>query len=246
VAVIVTGLLKASEVMPKSDNERELIFKAYCELGQIERHHSNIQSSYRTLASTWMLAAFAGIGFVISAKEFPFDIPRELFVLAIAFAGGIGLVLLWVLDLMFYQRLLDAAFAEARQLEVTHDWLPQPRNNMRAILAGKGLQIVIWYYIALTEVMVLIVGAGLVSFLALRTRTFLDLRTGTVAVLCVITAFAWAGLMIEIAKFMKRKTSTTPDVEIKLQTVRNKRALPSGAKWSLVRYPAPRSVSCTG
>jgi hypothetical protein len=41
--------------MPTSD-ERELILKAYCELGQIERSHSNTQTSYRTLASTWMFA----------------------------------------------------------------------------------------------------------------------------------------------------------------------------------------------
>jgi hypothetical protein len=87
--------------MPTSD-ERELILKAYCELGQIERSHSNNQTSYRMLASTWMLAAFAGIGFMISSKEFSFDIPKEVFILAIALAGGIGLGLLWILDLLFY------------------------------------------------------------------------------------------------------------------------------------------------
>jgi hypothetical protein len=198
--------------MPTSD-ERELILKAYCELGQIERSHSNTQTSYRTLASSWMLAAFAGIGFMISSKDFSFDIPKEVFILAVALAGGIGLGLLWILDLMFYQRLLDAAFIEARRLETTYEWLPQPRNKTRALLRGKGLQIVIWYYIVLAEVMFLIFGAGLVLLVALRTRAFLDLRTGTIAALCVIVAFAWAVLMIEIAKIMKRKTSTTPIFE---------------------------------
>jgi hypothetical protein len=88
---------------------------------------------------------------------------------------------------------------------------------MRALLRGKGLQIVIWYDIALAEVMLLIFGAGLVLLVALNTRTFLDLRTGTIAALCVIVAFAWAALMIEIAKVMKRKTSITPTFEDDLE-----------------------------
>jgi hypothetical protein len=141
------------------DNERELIWKIYCELGVSERHFNGIQSGYRALASTWMLAAFAGIGFV-SSKEFTFGIPKELLVGVIGVGGGIGVYLLWVLDLLFCQRLLDAAYIEGRNLEDKHDWLPQTRNNMRTLLGGKGLSLVVWYYIAGTEVMFLIGGIG--------------------------------------------------------------------------------------
>ena len=206
----------------KSDNERERIFKAYCELGQIERSHSNIQSSYRTLASTWMLAAFAGIGVVISTKgEFAFPIPREL-LLVVTLAGAVGLGLLWVLDLLFYQRLLDAAYIEAKDLEDRHRWLPQPRNTMRVLLGGKGLEIVLWYYIALTEVMIFIGGVGWIwLFWPLRTGRFLELRTGPLTVLCMIAFLASLGLMIWIPIFMRKKTSITPVIEIHLA---NKRA----------------------
>ena len=185
-----------------------------CELGMIERHSSGIQSSYRVLASTWMLAAFAGIGFVIS-KEFSFGIPKELLVAVIALGGGFGLVLLWVLDLMFYQRLLDAAYFEARNLEDTHPWLPQPRNNMRALLGGKGLQIVIWYYIALIEVMILIAGIGF---------GLLALTAG--AALYVTVAFACAVLMILSPILIMWITSITPKLETKIREERNKRRLP--------------------
>jgi hypothetical protein len=210
----------------KSENERERIFKAYCELGQIERSHSNIQSSYRTLASTWMLAAFAGIGVIISTKgEFAFPIPRELLLVVIALAGAIGLGLLWVLDLLFYQRLLDAAYIEAKDLEDRHPWLPQPRNTMRLLLGGKGLQIVLSYYIALTEVMVFIGGVGWIwLFWPLRTGKFLELRTGPLAILCVIAALASLGLMIWIVIFMRKKTSITSAIEIDLEKAREKRA----------------------
>ena|SRR5262249_60041793 len=220
--------MKPSKVMTplgraaKSDNERERIFKAYCELGQIERSHSNIQSSYRTLASTWMLAAFAGIGVVISTKgEFAFPIPRELLLVVIALAGAVGLALLWVLDLLFYQRLLDAAYIEAKDLEDRHPWLPQPRNTMRVLLGGKGLRIVLWFYIALIEVMIFIGGVGWIwLFWPLRTGRFLELRTGPLTVLCVIAFLASLGLMIWIPIFMRKKTSITPAIENDLANMR--------------------------
>jgi hypothetical protein len=210
----------------KSENERERIFKAYCELGQIERSHSNIQSSYRTLASTWMLAAFAGIGVVISTKgEFAFPIPREFLVVVIALAGAIGLGLLWVLDLLFYQRLLDAAYIEAKDLEDRHRWLPQPRKTMRKLLGGKGLRIVLWYYIALIEVMVFIGGVGWIwLFWPLKTGKLLELRTGPLAVLCVIAFLASLGVMIWILIFMRKKTSTTQAIEDEILEELEKRA----------------------
>jgi hypothetical protein len=170
-----------------------------------------------------MLAAFAGIGVVISTKgEFAFPVPRELLVVVIALAGAIGLGLLWVLDLLFYQRLLDAAYIEAKDLEDRHPWLPQPRNTMRVLLGGKGLQIVLWYYIALTEVMIFIGGVGWVwLFWPLRTGRFLELRTGPLTVLCMIAFLASLGLMFWIPIFMRKKTSITPLIEIHLA---NKRA----------------------
>jgi hypothetical protein len=162
-----------------------------------------------------MLAAFAGIGVVISTKgEFAFPIHRELLVVVIALAGAIGLGLLWVLDLLFYQRLLDAAYIEAKALEDRHRWLPQARNKMRKLLGGKGLQIVLWYYIALIEVMMFIGGVGWIwLFWPLKTGKFLELRTGPLAVLCVIAFLASLGLMIWILIFMRKKTSTTQAIE---------------------------------
>ena len=159
--------------MSPSDSERELVWKAYCELGLIERHHGGTQSSYRTLASTWMLAAFAGIGFVIS-QDLTVDIAGELLVAAIALGCGVGLYLLWVLDLLVTQRLLDAAYIEARRLESIHAWLPQPRNNMRFLLQGKGLAYVVRFYIVGMEVMVCIVGTR--NSLVPGTRAALGLR----------------------------------------------------------------------
>jgi hypothetical protein len=48
--------------------EFENVWHFVTEIGLNERHFNQLQSSYRTLASQWLLAAFAGIGFVISSN----------------------------------------------------------------------------------------------------------------------------------------------------------------------------------
>ena len=37
------------------------------ELGESERHFNNLETEYRKLASIWLLAGFAGIGFVLKS-----------------------------------------------------------------------------------------------------------------------------------------------------------------------------------
>jgi len=199
--------------MPQQDNDFERIWKIYCELGVIERHFNNVQSNYRALASTWLLAALAGIGFVIS-KELTLLIPSELIIVAIGIAAGIGVYLLWVLDLLVYQRLLDAAYIEARNLETNHEWLPQVRNNIRVFLGGKGLALIVWFYIAASELMVMIAGIGLFRFLALR----------QVALLYGIELFAYLSLMVLIPIHMRKQTALTPTLESKLLEERKRHA----------------------
>ena len=199
--------------MPQQDNDFERIWKIYCELGVIERHFNNVQSNYRALASTWLLAALAGIGFVIS-KELTLRIPSELIIVAIGIAAGIGVYLLWVLDLLVYQRLLDAAYIEARNLETNHEWLPQVRNNIRVFLGGKGLALIVWFYIAASELMVMIAGIGLFRFLALR----------QVPLLYGIELFAYLSLMVLIPIHMRKQTALTPTLESKLLEERKRHA----------------------
>lgn len=199
--------------MPQQDNDFERIWKIYCELGVIERHFNNVQSNYRALASTWLLAALAGIGFVIS-KELTLRIPSELIIVAIGIAAGIGVYLLWVLDLLVYQRLLDAAYIEARNLETNHEWLPQVRNNIRVFLSGKGLALIVWFYIAASELMVMIAGIGLFRFLAPR----------QVPLLYGIELFAYLSLMVLIPIHMRKQTALTPTLESKLLEERKRHA----------------------
>src|SRR5262245_38062724 len=84
-------------------------WKLITEIGVQERHFNGLQSTYRNMASGWLLATFGGMGFALTQK---ITVDYELLLAAMAVAGSAGIVLLWTLDLMVYQRLLDACFAE--------------------------------------------------------------------------------------------------------------------------------------
>jgi hypothetical protein len=77
----------------------------FVELGNYERHFNEMQSRYRALASTWLLATFVGGGFILSQKTFEVPLSRDLAVATLALFGAFGIGLLWNLDLMVYHRL---------------------------------------------------------------------------------------------------------------------------------------------
>jgi hypothetical protein len=106
----------------------EGVWKIVLELGQQERHFNQMQHQYRLLASSWLLAMFAGIGFSLSQANFA--VPAEFAVAVIGLAGALGLTQLWSLDLRVYHQLLDGCFVQGLDLEVAHPWLPQARLAM--------------------------------------------------------------------------------------------------------------------
>jgi len=93
-----------------------------------EKHFNDLQSHYRSLASTWLLAAFGGIGFVLSTK-LSAPLPWEVLVSGIAIAGALGIALLWVVDVLVYHDLLISGFIAGKQLEEAFGWLPPIRSH---------------------------------------------------------------------------------------------------------------------
>jgi len=210
--------------MSPDNNEQDRVWKIYCELGLIDRHFNNAQSNCRALASTWMLATFAGIGVVIS-KDLSVQFPKELIIAAMGLASAVGLSLLWMLDLLVYQRLLDSAYYEARKLEIDQPWLPQVRNNMRKLLKGRSLALIALFYIVTAESMVLISGIALGLWLH---------KLGQRRVTYLAELAVYAAVFVLFPGFMYRRTSTTPDLEATLKNATEPRPsrrppLPSGS-----------------
>jgi hypothetical protein len=144
---------------PTAPDERVWdVYKHLC--GQCV-HFNSLESTYRTLASTWLLAAFAGIGFVLKDLDSEY---QALYIAAIGAAAAAGIFLLWLMDLMVYHRLLGAAFAEQLALENRHAWLPQMAHGMMRAHDGAGVvPKIVWFYIASYGLLV-----GIASVAAVR------------------------------------------------------------------------------
>lgn len=110
----------------------EQVYPLYQKISESEQHFNNLQLEYRKLASGWLLAVFAGVGFLLSLNELPID--RWILIHLVGVGGFVGLVLIWLLDLIVYHRLLRSYFLTGVQLERLYkDFLPPTRSLMRRI-----------------------------------------------------------------------------------------------------------------
>ena len=166
--------------------EYERIWGFVLEIGTAERHFNSLQQTYRALASTWLLGSCAGAGFVFKEWHDPSSIERTVLLGSIGLLGGIGIVLLWVVDLLVYHRLLDAYFVEGLHLEEMYPWLPQVRSNMMRIHDGNGiLSRIILFYVCSSGVLflfsVIYVGYWIIAFRGAYSMAYLW-AAGTISV----------------------------------------------------------------
>ena len=146
------------------------IWEVYTEIGASERHFNHLEHQYRLLASTWLLATFVAMGYLLINMEVSKDdwlTPhRDLVIGGIALLGAIGIRLIWILDVRVYHQLLDACFVEGMRLEHEHDWLPSVRLNMYSTQRGGTVTPnIASFYVGCTTVLLLIMGFFLAVWL---------------------------------------------------------------------------------
>jgi hypothetical protein len=150
----------------KKLEDRLLVYGSYTNFIQNIKHFDILQTSFRIMTSSALLATFAAIGFILSAenKNLPFN--GLIAVILICLFGLLAIVTLWHLDLILYERLLISNFAEALRLENKHTWLPKVHHNM---LHGHSKQDkpanVVLYYIGCGSSLILTAGAALACLL---------------------------------------------------------------------------------
>jgi hypothetical protein len=98
---------------------RSVDVEIFKELGTYERHFNQMQSVCRGFASTWLLATFGGIGYSLWNSNFWTRLieMRAAAGSLVALAGGTGIFVLWLIDIVVYHRLLVAVTYEAGDLE---------------------------------------------------------------------------------------------------------------------------------
>jgi hypothetical protein len=137
------------------------VWAVMCELGEQQRHFNGLQSHYRTMASTWLLGALAGIGLIYSDKV-TMPVSPELVVAALAVAAAFGIVLLWMLDILVYHELLVANYEVGKTFESDYPWLPQVRGMYSRVSSGAPVRVrASRFYIASAQMLLLVAAIGM-------------------------------------------------------------------------------------
>jgi hypothetical protein len=137
-----------------ADESADRIWQQLCEASRFERHFNQLQAGYRGLASTWLLATFAGIGFAIANGDKVVAIPSLFAAAGIAVLGAVGVFLIWIVDMLVYNQMSDAIFFTARSLERQHPDQAPFRINMFQMTGIEGVAWhVCWFYIVGTGVL---------------------------------------------------------------------------------------------
>lgn len=192
----------AKEQPPKPTNEAEFqyVWAMLQEFGLTERHFNEMESCYRALASTWLLASFAGMGYVAAQQRLGIDVNRWFVIALIAFAGALGIALLWNLDLLVYHQLLDVNFEEAKHLEDLYPWLPRTRTRMVHVMPGEGvLRRVVLFYIGGVGTLLSICGLSLALWASRASwLAFTGILIVTVGILAVLARWMWSKTKSEV------------------------------------------------
>jgi hypothetical protein len=115
--------------MKETIEDKNIVLNLVNHIGDQEKHFNGLETQYRLLASTWLLASLGAMGFLIQTdKHIMFN--NLMLIGLIGCVSCIGIFLLWLLDIKVYHKLLHCVFLQGINLEQKYDWLPKIRTDM--------------------------------------------------------------------------------------------------------------------
>ena len=166
------------------------------EINENVRHYNEHQTKYRTLASQWLIAGFAGIGFLFSAEpKLPFD--KLIFTMLISVASAFGIFQLWRIDIILFQKIIQSFFSAGAHLEDQFTSLPKIKTSIyKNVPKGNAGETLFQFYFYIITVFLLI---GLISFLYIpkTSRFFAGIEFETGCILLYLAA------LVFIYRYMK-------------------------------------------
>jgi hypothetical protein len=130
----------------------------------------------RTVTSGWVLAGFAGLGYLASADHvaiasaIPADVARPLAMTAVSYFAGVGVSVNGLIDAQVFRRAWRGAIAELVRLELRHHDLPALYSGLRLSGPDRFRRITAWF--ALAPALMFFAIGGLTSVFALREAGF--------------------------------------------------------------------------
>lgn len=119
-------------------------------IASAEHHFNNLTFNIRALASTWLLATFAGIGWILKDWEKANGsqlVDKPDIIIALCIGSSIGIFVLWILDIKVYQSLLNVWF-DARERYEDGKKYPEIRKGMKDLFkTGRATYFIKYYYL---------------------------------------------------------------------------------------------------
>lgn len=114
-----------------------------------EHHFNNLCFKIRTLASSWLLATMGGVGFLLS-RAITLDLHNTQLIVLLCWVGAIGILVLWVLDMLIYQKMLHVWFDSRKEIEERNADFPKIRHNIKKSQpGGRASNLIKLFYLAL-------------------------------------------------------------------------------------------------
>ena len=140
------------------------VFQILHETYESERHFNELEKDYRILASQWLLASFAGMGFIITSDpHLAFD--KLWLVVGICVIASIGIGQLWRMDMIVYHRLLSACFKAGVEFENEIGFIPKIKKRMLDSVPEKDVTHVLFYYYFFSIAVLCLTATALIIYL---------------------------------------------------------------------------------
>lgn len=158
---------EAIDDLESSNTQNQQIeFKLYCLLSSLENFYSRIQSTYKRVSATWLIASFIGMGYVFSVDGSNLPLDPLLILILIAFAAMWGISLLWFLDIYIFQTYFYGVVLEQAKFEKKYKWMPFlniPIISLQCHSKTRTHQSL--FYAGCILILLFIICAGVIAFL---------------------------------------------------------------------------------
>jgi len=199
--------MEKQEQKQQNSLNKLIIYGIYTKLMNAEKYYAAIQTKCRELASTWLLAAFAAIGFLLSSREHGLPFHALIGVDIICFLGVLGILLIWYEDLIIYEKLLSISFLEAYKLERAYSWLPRLHHSMVDVYHHKnGALLKSRFYVGCYSILLLAGGAALSVYI----KSLIWITVSLLGSIFIIIALTWIlHREVEIRSLVSKKKKET-------------------------------------
>jgi len=116
-----------------SGDEESLAYVIFSELVNYENHYNIIQNKYKGLATTWFVATFIGIGYVLSGYETGISASIYLTTMFLCFISALGIFFLWFLDAGVYYKMIESIFSEIIHIEEKFPIVGSSHHNILSL-----------------------------------------------------------------------------------------------------------------